>query len=339
MPSPLENRLLLYYMSGIGGAIGGPESVGAAIGGMTQQQIQSESFMKLMKTLLAGGGKFGMDKDGMSLKAPVDAFADTNLSIPGFEKSYGGVSGALGTLERPRRPELPAAYNPSASPLDISGADLAGLTPENISQALQLKFMTEEMGRKTAADLTRAGYYGAAARRMEAETAAAIPSIDIPGVGKVTTKQFIDIWKTASKDERSAALKLYDRYVEQEEGAGRTPKSLENWTMQVAEASGKSLAEIMAEFMAKKEVGIDIEQRDRFRRPKFRTDIEKTIRDKRRYEYETADDPDKAFKRLTWKEMDKQVKSRFPGAVFGRDTATGAVGWFDKEGKLISSWQ
>ena len=326
MPSPLENKLLLYYMSGIGGAMGGPGSVAASIGGMTQQQIQTESFQRLIKTLLAGGGKFGMDKEGMSLKAPVGAFADTDLSIPGFEESYGRVSD-VEIPERRRRPEFPAAYSPSASPLDVGGADLAGLTPENISQALQLGFMKEELGRKRISDLAQAGFYGAAARKMEAETAA------IPG------KQFIDVWKTASKDERSAALKLYDRYVEQEKEAGREPKSLEDWTLQVAEASGKSLAEIMAEFMAKKEVGIEIEQRDRFRRPKFRADIEKTIRDKRRYDYEVADDPERAFKKLTWEEMDRQVKSRFPEAVFERDTATRTIGWFDKEGKLISSWQ
>lgn len=151
MPNPLENKLLLYYLAGTGAAIGGKGSVAESLGGMTQQQIQTESFQKLLRTLLAGGGKFSMDKGSMDLKAPISAFRDTEYSIPGFEESYSKVADTG---------NLPEYLSPSASPLDVSGADLAGLTPESISQALRLKFMEEELGRRRISDLARMGYRG-----------------------------------------------------------------------------------------------------------------------------------------------------------------------------------
>lgn len=253
MPGLMDNKLLLYYLAGAGGAIGGEGSVAQALGGITQQQIQTENFQKLLKTLLAGGSKVAMDKEGLTIKAPAAAFRDTEYTIPGFDESYAGVSNATfpqratATMGTPKVSELDT-YNPSASPLDVSSADLAGLTPETISQALQLKFAGEELQRKKLADISEAGYYGAATRKMEAETAALTPSIDIGGGIKLTGKQFVDVWKAATKDERTAAVKNYE-YARSQGYEG----SFENWMKQLAEASGKSLAEIMAEFVAKKE--------------------------------------------------------------------------------------
>jgi len=104
MPNPLENKLLLYYMSGLGGAMGGHGSVAQAIGGMTQQQIQSENFMKFIKILLAGGGKFGMDDKGISLKAPQSAFQETEFAISGYPETYKKTFGEA--------PSGPTGYNP-----------------------------------------------------------------------------------------------------------------------------------------------------------------------------------------------------------------------------------
>jgi hypothetical protein len=45
-----------------------------------------------------------------------------------------------------------SATNPSSSPLDISSANLVGLTPEHISSALQMKMMQDETGQNALMD-------------------------------------------------------------------------------------------------------------------------------------------------------------------------------------------
>jgi len=329
MENPLQNKLLLYYMSGLGGGLGGEGSAAQAIGGITQQQIQTENFQKLLRTLMLGGAKATMDKEGLSLKAPYGAFADTDFSIPGFKESYSRLGGDT--------PEA-TTYNPSASPLDVAGADLAGLTPEMISQALQLKFAGEELERKKLADIAEAGYYGAAARKMEAETVALTPSIDVPGLGKFTNEEFVKIWTAATKDQRSAAVELYEYYADQERSQGRTPKSIEDWTLQVAEASGKSLAEIMAEFMAKKEAGTALDLAG----PDFPSDVKKDLmKDRSTWGYPSGYDRwlekgygadealDLSQKAAVLREMDSRIRSFYKGESVERRKN----GWY-VDGKL-----
>ena len=270
--------------------------------------------MKLLKTLLEGGGKYSMDEKGVSLKAPVGAFADTDLSIPGFEESYSRVSGIRTDYTAPERTRRPVGYNPSASPLD--SADLVGLTPENISQALQLKFAGEELGRKRLADLSRTGYYGAAIEKMRAETAA------------IPAKQFISAWKVATEDERTAAMKNYDFAVSQ----GYEGK-FEEWLTSLAEASGKSTERILADFVAKKGAGTALELAG----PDFVQDVRTDLmKDRSKWGFPPAYeglvgkglDETKALdlsqKMMVIEEMDTRVRSFYKG----KEVERRSDGWY-----------
>jgi len=45
----LQNKLILQYLSGIGGAMSAGQPVGPAMNAITQQNIQSQNLMKLLK--------------------------------------------------------------------------------------------------------------------------------------------------------------------------------------------------------------------------------------------------------------------------------------------------
>lgn len=88
---------------------------------------------------------------------------------------------------------------------------MAGLTPENISQALQFKFAKEEMGQKKVTDLIDMIYKGALTDQALATAEKNKPSITIPGTDiKLTRDQYLDWYKAANKDERTAAIKNYE---------------------------------------------------------------------------------------------------------------------------------
>lgn len=349
MPNPLENQMLLYYLSGIGGALGGEGSVASAIGGITQQQIQTQNFQKLLKTLLAGGGKFSMDKEGVNLKAPTSAFRDTDLAIPGADDSLSsggfstgipykgmmkppsGITGNMGGVSPTPRSEL-ETLNPSASPLDASGADLAGLTPDMISQALQLKFARDEFERKTISDLMESVYRDVAIKKMQAETAAITPSIDIGGGTKLTQKQFIDWYKASTKDERTAAFKNYEAAkAEGYEG------NFEDWMMSLAKAAGG-----IPEFAAKRRIGKEIDIESELSGPDFAQSVrEDLMKDRDKWGYPPSFDSlvkkgysdeqalDMGQKLMTVQEMDARIRSFYKGKKVERKQD----GWYI-DGKL-----
>jgi len=88
---------------------------------------------------------------------------------------------------------------------------LAGLTPENISQVLQFKMGAEAAEQQKLNDVIDAIYKGALTKEALARTKGATPSITIPGTDiKLTSKQYLDWYKTANKDERTAAIKNYE---------------------------------------------------------------------------------------------------------------------------------
>jgi hypothetical protein len=107
-----------------------------------------------------------------------------------------------------------SATNPSSSPLDISSANLAGLTPENISSALQMKMMQDEAGQKGI--MNRLEIMKALQGFMPKE----IFPIEVPGLGYVT----LDIWKDLPPD-----LQQYAAYRYQELAHGGTPDDYEKF--------------------------------------------------------------------------------------------------------------
>ena len=183
MPNLMENRLLWQYLSAAGQDIGAGKPIGANVNEVTQQNIAAQSYVKLLSQLLSGGGKINLDRDNISIKAPVAAFQGPSgpgsaspLAAPQENIGLRGPDGTAGvstdvTGLKPvagATPEVSSSQsvlstllqgnlgvvNPSGSPLgDLTGADLAGLTTQDISQALQFKFAQTKMGRESVNDL------------------------------------------------------------------------------------------------------------------------------------------------------------------------------------------
>lgn len=179
MNSLFSNKLFLQYLSNLGQGIQ-QGNVAGALNQVTQQNISSQNFMQMMQQMLGGGAKVSMDKDNLSIKAPSNALAGImgtgnpsshTPNLQGFPaigeragsaapQSLSSVSPNVSGTNASFNPMLAAFLggnmmagggNPSASPLgNFSAADLAGLTPENIGQAVNFKMMQEELGEKRA---------------------------------------------------------------------------------------------------------------------------------------------------------------------------------------------
>ena len=354
MPSPLENNLLLQMISGVGAELAAPDPVIARLDKMTQQNIAAQSqdktnksYIQLLKQILEKGGKINMDKENLSIKAPSNIFsgdggsalAGDNMKMP-FDASadhkammMGGavpsqyVEPGLQPLDEVRN------LNPSPSPLGVNAADLAGLTPENVSQALSGALGVVDLERRSIRDVADTVYQNAIARKLRAETAAITPSIEIaPGV-KLTGKEFVDVWKAASKDERTGAIKNYE-YARDNGYEG----SFESWMKELAEAQGKNLSEILAEFAAKGQLKEELEIKgiDYFTKIRQRLDKDpewtysppnwKEIRDKHGLTDTQA--KEKAKDNDTLKAAEDELRGKYPNLERRVD------GWYSN-GKLV----
>lgn len=159
----------------------------------------------------------------------------------------------------------------------VSAGDLAGLTPEMISQAMQFKFAKEEMDQKKVTDLIDMIYKTSLAGEAVARTEAATPSITIPGTDiKLTGKQYVDWYKAANKDERTAAVKNYEYAqtkgykgsFEQFQDAARTSQqknyeqaknegykgTFNEWLLSLAKAGAMNLGDLLEKERGKGEV-------------------------------------------------------------------------------------
>jgi hypothetical protein len=224
--------------------------------------------------------------------------------------------------------------NPSPSPLGVNAADLAGLTPENVSQALTGAIGAEELRRRSIADVAERVYTRAATERLRAQTEALTPRITVPGTDIVLTESaFIDWYKAATKDERSAAVKNYE-YARGQGYKG----SFQQWTTELAEASGKSIAEVIAQVTAVETVKdrLKVEKHDYF------TDIEERLRKDEELNYNPPGwkefEPtlgregakDRARKLWALREADKEIRA----AHKGREVVRKPDGWY-VDGKLV----
>ena len=300
----MENNLLLQYMSGAGAELAGPGSFAAGLNKMTQQNIAAQSmhktnqnYIQMLKEMLNKGGKINLDKDNISIKAPANMFGGSESSggpgggvdhrmMAGLLGGSSGPGGGIDTRSGMATPTtVPQQYadpgvqpveesrnvlNPSPSPLGVNAADLAGLTPENVSQALSGALGAVNLEQQTIAGVAESAYRRAATRHLEAQTKALTPSIKIPGSDiTLTESAFIDWYKASTKDEKTAAIKGYE-YARGQGYEG----TFEQWTTSLAEASGKTLNEILTELTAKERVKSKLS----VERPDYFTDIEERLK-------------------------------------------------------------
>jgi len=334
MANPLENMLLLQYLSGAGQDIGSGNAIGTNVNAITQQNIQSRNFMKLLQKMLSGqgvpeGGKMTMDSKGTKIEVPSSAGNPLAGSVGLTQGSQDPMaqgkplSGASPQASQAPlyNPNMSNFLNPSASPLGISGADLAGLTPDNISQALQFKFGQEAFQQKKLTDAADLIYKSALTQRA--------------------------LTPAPAKDDRTTAVKNYEFYANQQKSLGKTPKSFEAWDKDTRTGHEKDydryraeggeldfhswLRDITAlsggidldEYRKRKEITADVDAEKYFTDPKgLAQDVDKYVNSEEVQNklFQLSDDPTKR-NRQTILEKDKFITSKITSAG-GKITGT-----------------
>jgi hypothetical protein len=165
---------------------------------------------------------------------------------------------------------LPRSFSPFGEGQKFSAADLAGLTPEMITQGLNLKMMQDQIGQKNMMDLMSIIYQQsemenrererleaeerlrlegkrtkAEVEHFEAETrrlgkpisGEEIYPIKVPEVGEVTADQ----WKELPMEDRSYAV-----YVHSAKSANQTPMSRYEWERRKPNEHIKELEQLKA---------------------------------------------------------------------------------------------
>lgn len=226
----LENQLFLSLLSNAGANIAGEGSMAAEVFNPTVQSLisaknktkEQDRQNQLIAKLLGQGVDFKSDAKG-------------NITVSGDVATMlgGGQSrpSDLGTVAQPTNPQstnvqqpnvstglsggiLNKILNPSSSPSDVSYSDLVGLTPQDISDSLAGAVSVANLKRQSINDVTDRMYKRALVRQANASAAANEPSVTIPGTDiQLTRKQYVDWYKAANKDDRTAAIKNYEYAV------------------------------------------------------------------------------------------------------------------------------
>ena len=297
----LQNKLFLQYLSGAGADIASGQPIGQNVNAITQQNIAAQNMMGLLAKMLKGevpeGGKITIDNKGTKIQVP------NNQSVQ--QPSTGGLQSdvSIGQSKLEDFAKLSTFLRPSSGQLEnISPGDLAGLSTSDISQALQGALSVKDFGRKRVNDVIDSLYKQKLIDYYNTLIGDKTPSITIPGTDiKLTRKEFLNWYKTASKDERTAAIKNYeyalkhgfegsfeqflDRaktthqkdyeyYVEQERKMGREPKPFNNWMLDVAKAGGLSIGEIVS----RKKALADVAGQLYFKDPKWINDLDRHMK-------------------------------------------------------------
>ena len=336
MPNPLENKMLMYYLNTLGQGLMDPEHPMQPVASATKQQMAAESkhklsmnYMNMIKQMLAGGGKISMDKDKFKLDAPSALLGDVSGIIE-KEGAPAGMSmnaptGMQGVGEKDW---MQSFLNPSASPIDVTSADLVGLTPADVTQALQ----------------TGVAYGGLERKRLS-------------DIYNLIHKQKV----LEAKETRTTKVRNYEYYVAQEKAAGKEFKSMEMWDSGLvrerrlydeAVASGMSkeenpFHEWLFELRRAGAVSIDMVGREvkkglgkgqaEVMSPGYAQDVRVDLmKDKAAWPSESlikrytdkglpyAEAEERAQKRMVLESMDKQIRQAFKG----KKVTLGEDGWY-----------
>lgn len=220
--SLFQNKLFLQYLSGVGNSIAAGKGLAAGADPITQQNIQSQNMMKLLKTLLGPDGtKATFSNTGMNLTVPKESAMFSGM-LQGTEP--GGIfEGMAPPLGAPSPSPTPAPVStPStgggssvANPFaggqsipDISASDLAGLTTQDISSALGMKMRQDEISaeRPYKELLMKNIQSEIKARELKAINPEDMQfPIVVPSVGPVSLRQ----WNALPKDQQEYAAYVH----------------------------------------------------------------------------------------------------------------------------------
>jgi hypothetical protein len=200
----LDNKLLLQYLSAAGQDISSGQPISTNVNQVTQQNIASQNFNKLLNLMLGASvtpdNPMKVSTDGNKFKFDLDMSGIEGGGLSGANLGEGNIREAIALMgagnqtpttqpqpqPQPQPSTRPSTPNPLAS---LSGADLAGLTPEMISQALQFKIGAEQMGQQEYNDyinnLYKMGMLEAQQPRPEQTFVS-----NVPGYGNLTLDQY-----------------------------------------------------------------------------------------------------------------------------------------------------
>lgn len=189
---------------------------------------------RLMQML--SGGNFSPFPTSQQVEAPVPAGSNVEGVVPTQATQAPAVQDPTMQLMT----QLLAGGNTDygAAFGNMSKSDLAGLTPEMVSSALQFKMQQEQIGKKNIFDvmdlMMRGKELGVRAPYMKALTDEAIdrvasnqPIVQINGL-PYSMAEYLK-WQQIQKENLSTNQKDYSTYAAQETAAGRTPKSFEEF--------------------------------------------------------------------------------------------------------------
>lgn len=237
LSSLLQNKLFLQYLAGAGAdlsAYGANTDKGfqpTNINAITQQNIQSQNFMKLIKQLLGPDGSKGtLSSAGLTLNAPPDsALYSSFLGGEGTFKTEPSLAPTSApTPIQGSRSNVANPFAISQPELNVNPADLAGLTTQDLVSLMGMKSEQDKLRGQSYRDLVESFYKGSAETRAreaaevelpykrqltkesEARTIAETPSVTVEGVPfKMTQKDFL-AYQKLNKDDKTAAVKNYE---------------------------------------------------------------------------------------------------------------------------------
>ena len=214
-----KNKLFLQYLSSAGGAMSNGQPVGGALNNVTQQQIQNTNYVDMLSKILGGknpGTSAKIDDKGLT----INMARETPVGVPGPDP---GTTGIPKMMDSPMTPPVKSSnpagvdVNPFVSGLpNFSASELAGLTPELITQALGFKANQEqsaleaEYKKKVMQQIDsqiQQDRDQAEIAKIKAEKIDPLDElnpIEVPGIGQLTNRQ----WNALPKEEQ-----LYSIYA------------------------------------------------------------------------------------------------------------------------------
>ena len=166
--SIFQNKAFLQALGTLGAGLD-PQGVGGVLGNLSNSWIAAKNQSKMigdqkgmLQQLLAGGGNLSMDGKGMKLFVPnTDASAGgtQQQSMNTVQPMQANQSMAV-PQQNQISPQQARQVNPfvSSQQGETPLADLAGLTPENINQAMAVALGQANLKRQSTADMYNAMY-------------------------------------------------------------------------------------------------------------------------------------------------------------------------------------
>lgn len=324
----LQNRLFLSYLSGAGNALSQGQPIGPTLNAITQQALGAKSkadlqsrYINILTQMLSGqipeGWKAVHSDKGITVTVPQSALGET---APQEQTT----TGSTGSVNESRLKYV----NPSGGQLgDISIADLAGLTSQDVSQALSDALSVEALKGKSISDVLDRMYKSQLIKESQARIEKSKPSVTIPGTDiKLTGDQFVEWYKAASKDERTKAIKNFE-YAVEHGYEGEFPEFLNDaltlhekdyraatksgykggfheWMFDLAKAGAPTIIDLVDKKKALSELSGQLY----FKSPEWTNDLSEYIGSKdTQFKIFVSDDPKRAYSREVVKFIENKI--------------------------------